>query len=370
MPQPIVVILHRPAGVDAPPLTRLLATAREALLDHQRRLFRRAGADRVRVVTDRADSFGERLADLARHTGRRRGIVVLGSGAVPLLREADVERLLGVAAGGGHRVLTNNRFSSDICAVSDASVLRGLPPLPTDNTLPRWLDEQRGYRVLELGGRRRLGIDLDTPLDLALLAHARGTPGPVRALAEVADVRIPRLGDLARVLADRRAELLVAGRTSATTLGWLERHARCRVRAIVEERGLRASSPLALAGDPGGSARRRSVSILGRTLATVGPGSLGTLVASFADGAIIDSRVLLADRLGADEGTWPTDEDRFASDLGAMDRIDDGWLAALTRGAMGAAVPVLLGGHTLVGPGLPLLVRAARGTTGRSHGVE
>lgn len=373
MPRPIVVVLHRPAAVDAPPLTWLLATAREALIDHQRLLFRRARADRVLVVTDRAGSFGERLADVARQLGRRRGVVVLGSGAVPLLRTGDARRLVRVATNGGHRVLTNNRFSSDICAVSDARVLRGIPPLPTDNTLPRWLDEHRGYRVLELRGRRRLGVDLDTPLDLALLAHARGTPGPLRALAEVADVRIPRLEDLGRVLSDRRAELLVAGRTSAATIGWLERHVRCRVRALVEERGLRASSALALAGAADGTPEHRhrpAASILGRTLATVGPSGLGSLVARFADGAVIDSRVLLADHLGADERTWPTDEDRFAADLGSAGRIDDAWLASLTRSAASAAVPILLGGHTLVGPGLPLLVRAARSTTGRTHGVE
>ena len=246
MPRPLVIVLHRAAEVETPPLTRLLATARETLLDHQRRLFQRARADRVLVVTDRAGSFGERLAALAPELPRDRGVVVMGSGAVPLLRRGDAEALVAVASGAGHRVLTNNRYSSDVAAVSDAAVLRGLPPLPTDNALPRWLAERRGYRVLELPGRRRLGIDLDGPLDLALLRHHRRAPEELRALAEVAGVAIPRLDELGRVLLDRRAELLVAGRTSASTLRWLERHARCRIRALVEERGLRAASELAV----------------------------------------------------------------------------------------------------------------------------
>lgn len=341
-------------------------------MDHQRGLFLRARADRVLMVTDRAGSFGERLADLARQLPRRRGVVVLGSGAAPLLRSDDAERLVAAAGGRGHRALTNNRYSSDVCAVSDIGVLRGLPPLPTDNSLPRWLDEQRGYRVLELPGRRRLGIDLDGPLDLALLQHARGTPVPMRALAEVAGIHIPRLQQLGRVLSDRRAELLVAGRTSATTLRWLERHARCRIRAVVEERGMRAASELAQAdrtGDRAAQRRRPPVSILGRTLAVRGSGALGHVVAAFADGALIDTRVLLADRLGAAEEAWPMAEDRYASDLGRADDVCDPWLAGLTRGAA-ASVPILLGGHTLVGPGLPLLVRAARAATSRGHGVE
>lgn len=372
MSRPLVVVLHRPADADAPPLTRLLATSREALLEHQRELFLRARADRVLVITDRAASFGEGLASLADGLPRRRGIVVMGSGAVPLLRRADAEALVAVASGTGHRVLTNNGYSSDVCAISDTAVLRGLPPLPTDNALPRWLHEHRGYRVLELPGRRRLGIDLDGPLDLALLRYHRRTPGALRALAEVSGIDIPRIAELGRVLCDRRAELLVAGRTSAASLRWLERHARCRVRAVVEERGLRAASELALIGRPDEDVppARPPASILGRVLASGGPGTIGTLVASLADGAVIDSRVLLAHRLGADERSWPTAEDRHASDLLRTDDIHDPWLGALARAAATAPVPLLLGAHTLVGPGLPLLVRAARAATGRGHGVE
>jgi CTP:molybdopterin cytidylyltransferase MocA len=367
MPRPVVVVFHRPAATDAPPLTRLLATAREALLEHQRQLFLRAGADRVLVVTDRADSFGDRLAELARHLPRRRGVVVMGAGATPLLRARDARRLIGSARRHGHRVLTNNRYSSDVCAITDAGVLRGVPAMPTDNALPRWLEEHRGYRVLELSGRRRLGIDLDGPLDLALLRHDPRTPGSVRAVAEMAGITIPRADELARVLHDQRAELLVAGRTSAASLRWMERNSRCRIRAVVEERGLRAATELAQAGAPGDRSSTRPArppaSILGRALAASGPERLGALVATFADGAVVDSRVLLADRLGADESAWPDDEDRFASDLLRPDGIGDGWLAALTRGAVSAPVPVLLGGHTIVGPGLPLLVRAARSAT-------
>lgn len=371
--RPIVLVFHRPVVEGMPPLTRLLATARTALLEHQRWLFQRAGADRVLVVTDRAPTFGERLAEVAGDLPRRRGMVVLGAGAVPLLGRADAEALVGVAGGGRHRVLTNNRYSSDVCAVSDSGVLRGVPPLPSDNSLPRWLAERRGYRVHRLPHPRRLGIDLDGPLDLALLRHARRTPGPLRALADVAGIEVPRAEELARVLSDRRAELLVAGRTSAGTLRWLERHTRCRVRAVVEERGLRAASELALEpGVAGSTATRRvrpPVSILGRTLAAGGPGAAGTLVASLADGAVIDSRVLLADRSGADERAWPADEDRYASDLLRYEDVGDAWLAALTRGAAQAQVPVLLGGHTLVGPGLPLLASAVR-AGGSGHAVE
>jgi hypothetical protein len=157
------------------------------------------------------------------------------------------------------------------------------------------------------------------------------------------------------VAADPGAELLVAGRTSATDLRWLERHTRSRTRALVEERGLRTSAAGAELGRPN---RRPPRSVLGALLDRDGPGALGRHVAALSDGALIDSRVLMAHRLGADEGAWPTAEDRFASDLLLAERIDDPWLRELTAAARDAAVPILLGGHGLVGPGVRLALRA------------
>ena len=134
---------------------------------------------------------------------------------------------------------------------------------------------------------------------------------------------------------------------------------------------MRASSPLAIAdvvstdtGRPSRGARRKSAetarpprATLGRLLADHGPEAFATIVGELADGAVIDTRVLLADRLGADEAAWPSATDRFASDLLRPDEVTDPWLAALTSSAAGAAMPVLLGAHTLVGPGIPILLR-------------
>lgn len=83
------------------------------------------------------------------------------------------------------------------------------------------------------------------------------------------------------------------------------------------------------------------------------------LVGRLADGALIDTRVLLAHRHGADESGWPSAEDRFASDLLLGDRVRDPWLQQLTLHAWSHVVPIALGGHTLVGPGLPLALRLA-----------
>jgi hypothetical protein len=352
MTGPLVVIFHQPPRDGEPPLTGLLAAARGRLVEHHTWLFRRAGAERVVVTPGREDagphhgSYGQQLAGVVAEERPRHGIIVLGSGAVPLMRRTDAARLVAAASADGRHALTNNRFSSDVCAVSQAWRLQDLPPLPTDNVLPRWLEEAAGFRVRELPGRGRLAIDLDTPLDLALLGLVPRAPADVRALA--GDLQVPRLTALRGVATDPHRELLLMGRSSARTLRWLERHARCRVRFLVEERGLKASRSAAN--------NRPPRSMLGRLLAVRGPAALAETVAELADGALIDTRVLMADRFGIDEAVWPSAEDRFASDLLLPDAIADPWLAALTRSAQGASVPIQLGAHTLVGPGIRVLL--------------
>ncbi len=299
--------------------------------------------------------FGARLRRLVAEL-RPAGLVVLGAGSIPLATAGDREAFVRAAAADGPGALANHRYSADVVAIAGAGeVLARVPDLASDNALPRWLAEAAAIPVRDLATRRRLAMDVDSPLDLVLLEGARGAPrlpGPDRPSAAL--VR-DRLAALRVVAADPGAELLVAGRTSATDLRWLERHTRSRTRALVEERGLRTSAAGAELGRPN---RRPPRSMLGELLERDGPGSLGRHVAALSDGALIDSRVLMAHRLGADEGGWPTAEDRFASDLLLAERIDDPWLRELTAAARDAAIPILLGGHGLVGPGVRLALRA------------
>jgi hypothetical protein len=278
----------------------------------------------------------------------------MGSGSIPLAQAADLRRFVEVAAGPGGHALANSRFSADVVAISRAADLAGLPPLPADNALPRWLEERAGVAVADLRSRWRLGVDVDTPLDLIVLRDpAAGT------LLATAPLIGERLAVLTEVMSNRRAELLVAGRVSAATLRWLERGVACRVRALVEERGLRAASRLAQSGGDGAPTDTRPPSsVLGELLDRDGSDALAAGVAKLADAAVIDSRVLMAHRHGADESAWPAPEDRFASDLLLPARIADPWLRALTVSASPA--PIILGGHTLVNGGLRLLAQRAR----------
>jgi len=349
-----VRILHPTAGPAAGPLERALIRARAANGERLADLFRQAGARDVEVRRGEPDGrpFGARLRALVAGLPAGAGLVVLGSGSIPLAMRADAMSLLETAGSGRRVARANNRYSADAVAIGLAAAVADAPELPADNALPRWLAASAGYDVTALA-RPRLALDLDSPLDV-LLAEA-AMPRETSALADVDTSavrdRIPRLREVA---ADPRRQVVVAGRSSSATLRWLEDATASRTRMLVEERGLRA-----IGLDGADQAPPRSM--LGMILDARGPDALGTVVAELGDGAIIDSRVLLAHRLGADEAAWPGPEDRFASDLLLPDLVSDTWLRALTRAARDASVPVLLGGHTLVGPGVRFVLGSPRG---------
>jgi len=343
-----VIILHPEPRADAGPLTRALTDARAGLAERHAELARRAGAADVRIVAGPPDgqSFGARLRAVVDGLGTT-GLVIMGSGAAPLAMVADHAAFLAAAGSNRPSALANNRYSADIIAIACArDALAGLPDLPADNALPRWLTEVAGVPVEDLRTRWRLAVDIDGPLDLVLLGG-----GWADRLAAADRSRVTeRLAAVRRVAADPTAEVLVAGRTSAGVLAWLERRTPSRTRALVEERGLRTSRP----------GQRPPASLLGALLERDGPASLGVQLARFAEAAIVDTRVLLAHRLGPDEARWPDPEDRYAADLLLHELITDPWLRELTAAAADAPIPVLLGGHTLVGPGLRLALGRRR----------
>ena len=347
MTEVAVLILHPERSGRAGEIETWVGDARRAIAERHRAGFLAAGATDATIAGGPPDgrSFGARVrAFLADR--RPDGLVVLGSGAIPLAGAADRRAFVATAAAPGRAALANNRYSADIVAISRVQSLPGLPDLPSDNALPRWLAERAGWAVDDRRRSRRLGFDIDGPLDLVLMGPRTWLPRPPAGLLER---DLARLADLARVAADPRLELVVAGRTSAAALAWLERSTAARTRAVVEERGMRTAT----------AGQRPPRSLVGEILEGAGAGGLGAILARLGDAALVDSRVLIAHRRGPEEAAWPPPADRFASDLLLHERIDDPWLRDLTREAADARIPVLLGGHSLVGPGLRLVLGAA-----------
>jgi hypothetical protein len=283
-----------------------------------------------------------------------------GAGSLALLDDGGLDALLSPIPG---EVVANNRFSADAFVVAGDldRALAALEGCASDNAAPRTLIEA-GWAWRDLGAVAWARFDVDTTLDLALLRLAtrldgtRPIDGSLRGHLEMArlpgdrPLEVPNLERIGGVIRDRSAELVVAGRIPTATWQLLETDTACRVRAIVEERGMR-SAPRS------GEAPR---SILAALMARSSPADLVGELARLGDAVVLDSRVLMAAVANsADAAAWPPEEERFASDFGDASRIETPWLRELVEAAAATEVPVLLGGHALVSDGLQLVVAAA-----------
>ena len=298
-----------------------------------------------------------------------------GPGALALLDDIGLDLLLTPTPG---EVVANNRFSADAFVVAGAghaseapdgttrlgpSLERALDRLeacPSDNAAVRCL-ESAGFRSRDLGDVPWSRFDVDTPLDLALLRLAsrltgtRPLDGALAGYLEMsrlpgdAELRVPELERIGAVIRDPTRQLVVAGRIPASVLRELETEAACRVRAFVEERGMRSARG---AGPPR--------SILARWIEEKGAAAFITEMEALGDAVILDTRVVMAAIGGsAESDAWPPEEERFASDFADPEPIQTTWLRELVEAARTSRIPFLFGGHSLVSDGIRLIASAA-----------
>ena len=294
-------------------------------------------------ATGRAFRFGEAFVALAGEMPSD-GVAYIGAGSGPLLGVGEFEAIAAPlrAPGAANVIVTNNRFSSDLFALADLQRVADLDPAAlTDNAIPRRLRDEHGMEVLELPRTLATQFNLDTPSDaIALALSGRGGPRLTAALAGVPATE--RMQRAARLFIERTAEVLVAGRVSSRTWQYLETETACRIRLLSEERGMQAAGT-----DAAGTAR----SILGQLIAEAGAErAFGVLLPELCAAAFIDIRPALVQL-----GIRASKADRFAADLGRVDEIEDAGLRAIVAAAAGSPLPVILGGHSLVGGALELL---------------
>jgi hypothetical protein len=312
----------------------------------------------------------------ARRQGRHvDAIGYAGAGVAALLDDIGLELLLAPTPG---EVVGNNRFSTDAFVVAGAAhaseapdgttrlgpnlerALDRLEACPSDNGAVRCL-ESGGFRSRDLADVPWSRFDVDTPLDLALLRLATHLPGTRPLEAAIAgylemarpprdaELRVPELERIGRVIRDPTRQLVVAGRIPSSVLRELETEAACRVRAFVEERGMRSARG---AGPPR--------SILARWVQEQGAAALVAELEALGDAVILDTRVVMAALGGSSESdAWPPREERFASDFADPAPIQTPWLRELVEAARASRVPFLFGGHSLVSDGIRLIVAAA-----------
>jgi hypothetical protein len=288
--------------------------------------------------------FGRRLAVLVRSRGIERPVYA-GAGGTPLLRGSDLAAVARQVADGDNVIVSNNYFSADLVAFTPGDALERIELPDADNLLPRLLHDQAGLESRPLPRSSATQFNIDSPADLAMLKLAGGAGPRLTRFLQTFEARLEPHERLLRCLVDPKAELLVAGRVGSQAWAYLERETACRVRVYSEERGMQAAGR-----DGPGEAR----SLLAFHLREVGCARFFEELAELCDVACIDTRPLLSHL-----GVAPSRPDRFWSDLGCPERIEEPFLRELTAAAVDAPIPVLLGGHSLVAGGLMLLTEVA-----------
>ncbi len=288
--------------------------------------------------------FGRRLVELIERYGAQR-VLYAGGGSAPLLdreRWAEVISKLGRAQ---RLVITNNVHSSDWAGFTPAQEASSLIiEQANDNAIAWALANEADFPVEDMKASASSRFDIDTPVDM-LIAHRHPKIGSrLRAYLDELDWKSPQLDGVMAEMAREGGSLLVAGRASSASWGYLEQTTRCWVRVFAEERGMRASGRQA-----DGVVR----SLLADYLELVGVERFFEELGGLANAILLDNRVILASK-----NLWPRAPDRFSADLYRWNDVEEPFLRRLTRAAADAPVSVVMGGHSVVAGGLMALTES------------
>ena len=344
------------------PVERMVGAARDAAaLDTTERALESGAFAAIILVTDDvalaskapagvevdvdgdAFDFESRLREVVARRRIERPLYV-GGGSIPLVATEELAGLAERLGAADQLVISNNFFSADVVGWSPGAALDALPSIPSDNRLPQLLHAEAGLPTWTMERTIVSQFDIDTPSDLGIL-KLFGANGPrLRAHLDGLELDLSSY-ERAMEFFLVPAMIVVAGRVSSAVWQYLERETACRARILSEERGMQADGR-----ERSGEVR----SILGFYLERAGSDGLFRALADLGDAVFLDSRVLCAHA-----GAFASRPDRFLSDLGRWQEIENRFLRDLTRAAVEASVPVVLGGHSLVSGGIMALVQAA-----------
>jgi 2-phospho-L-lactate guanylyltransferase (CobY/MobA/RfbA family) len=288
--------------------------------------------------------FGRRLAALIERYKPER-VLYTGGGSAPLLRHEQWAAVVNGLSQAERLVITNNLHSCDwagIASAQDAAPL--IEHASSDNAIAWVLAREASFPVETLPASAGTRFDIDTPTDLLIADRHPGIGRHLGRYLEELGWESKPLDGVLEEMAQEGGSLLVAGRVSSTAWQALEQTTRCWVRVFAEERGMRAS---------GRQDRGEVQSLLADHLGLVGVERFFEELGRLANGVLLDNRVILAARQ-----LWPSRVDRFNADLLRWREVADPFLRRLTRAAAEAPVPVVMGGHTVVGGGLMALTES------------
>jgi len=288
--------------------------------------------------------FGRRLSGLIERYNARCALYS-GGGSAPLMGIEHWKAALAPLGDAERLVVTNNVHSSDWAGFIPATeAVPLIAQQANDNGIAWALANEAGWPVESGPPSAATRFDLDTPADLLIAQRHPGIGPHLHQFLDGLCWEAPQLDGVLAEMAREGGSLAIAGRVSEAAWAALKRATRCWVRVFAEERGMRAS---------GRQARGEVRSLLADHLEIVGIESLFDEMANLANGLLLDSRVILTAR-----GLWPSQRDRFNSDLHRWEEVKDPFLRRFTQAAAEAQIPVLLGGHSVVAGGLMALVES------------
>jgi CTP:molybdopterin cytidylyltransferase MocA len=268
--------------------------------------------------------FGETLRAVVRNLSAD-GVVYSSGAALPLLSDQEIGFMLEALAGPSPTVVVNNVQSADLIAWAPLEYLeRVTEELQQDNFL--------GYLLREAGMERALlphsaavHFDLDTPTDWLTL-KASGLGGVrTRAVLATNPWAAGKLEAAAAVLSQDLPEVALIGRVGTGIVDHINKWLRVRLRLFSEERGMKA-----LGREEAGLVW----TVVGEMLEALGPERFFAILAAECSAVFFDTRPLFAHR-GRRASEW----DRFCSDLGWVEQIEDPWIRRFTAAAVGAPIP-------------------------------
>jgi hypothetical protein len=277
---------------------------------------------------------GRQLLDITNQFNLDR-LLYFGGGSAPLLADDTLTEIVTQLASAEQTVLTNNRFASDWAGFAPAAILVDwVEQLPQDNMMGWVLSAEAGLSVQAQPASAAARLDIDTPTDLLTLRLHPAVKPYLRTYLHSLPLDTTPLENALAVLKTPASQVFIAGRFGPDVWQALNRATRSWLRVLSEERGMVSS---------GRHLRGEVFSLFADHLAAVGLERFFATLPQSAGVAFIDSRVLMAHY-----GRWPAESDRFASDLGLLDQIEDSWLHDFTAHALACPIPIILGGHGLM----------------------
>ncbi len=290
--------------------------------------------------------FGRTLASIVVEKGFPR-LAYFGGGSAPLMTENLLENVFDRVDQSAHpSAVLNNYHSTDWVVLNQADVLPQLQErLVNDNSLGWVLDHDAGLDVQAIEPCAASRVDIDTPTDLFMIYRHLSLGDELKEFIRTSPSRcLDVIDNLRQIMCTPASTLTLIGRTSPQIWNTLNERTKIWIRSFTEERGMIAS---------GRFDRGEVRSLIGEMVEDWGPERFIKFIASLSNAVLWDTRVWMAHR-----GKWPSTADRFAADLGWMDRISDEPLKRLAHSINQCDIPILMGGHGVVAGGIYALLES------------